>query len=43
MGIFVTALIVCISLPEKTFASKILQFLIYIDVQDWSVLYIDFG
>ena len=39
MGIFVTALIVCISLPEKYY---ILQFLVYINIQDSSVFYIDF-
>ena len=42
MGIFVTTLIVCISLPEKTISCKILQFVVYINVQDSSVFYIDF-
>ena len=37
VGIFVTALNVCISLPEKKFACKILQFLVYINIQDSSV------
>ena len=42
MGIFVTVLNVCISLPEKKIACTILQFLVYINVQDQSVFYIDF-
>ena len=41
MGIFVTALNVCISLPEKKIACKILQLLVYINIQDSSVFYID--
>ena len=41
MGIFVTALNVRISLPEKKIACKILQFLVYINIQDLSVFYID--
>ena len=42
MGILVTALNLCISLPEKKFACKILHFLVYINVQDSTVFYIDF-
>ena len=46
MGIFVTALLVfkflLISLPGKEFVCKILQFSVYINVQDSFVFYIDF-
>ena len=46
MGIFVTALLVCkfllIFLPGKEFLCKILQFSVYVNVQDLSVFYIDF-
>ena len=44
MGIFVTVTVlnVCISLPEKKIACKILQFLVYINVQEQSVFYVDF-
>ena len=46
VGIFVTALLVCkfllFSLPGKEFVCKILQFSVYINVQDSSVIYIDF-
>ena len=42
MGIFVTAINALISRPEKKFACKILQFLVYINVQDSSVFCIDF-
>ena len=42
MRIFVTTLLVCISLAGKTFACKILQLSVYINIQDSSALYIDF-
>ena len=45
-GILVTVLLVCkflpTSLPGKGFICKILQFSVYMNVQDLSVFYIDF-
>ena len=40
MGIFVTALLLCISLPGKKFACKIPQFSVHMNAQDSFVYHI---